>query len=59
VNRAALKPGTREEADKHIESVKAMADVGVAWTTARIRARTRSTYLQRVQWFGEEVISRL
>jgi probable F420-dependent oxidoreductase len=57
--RHRLKPGTREEADKYIESVKAMADVGVTWTTAQIRGRDRGTYLERVQWFGEEVVSRL
>ena len=57
--RHRLRPGTRDEADKYLESLSEMARVGVTWTTVQLRARDRRSYIERVQWFGEEVIARL
>jgi len=53
------KASTREEADRYIEAVSQLADLGVTWTSAPVHGRDRSAFLERVQWFGEEVIARM
>lgn len=50
--------GSREGAQRYIETVREFADAGVTWITVVPPSPSRQAYLDYVQWFGEEVIAR-
>jgi probable F420-dependent oxidoreductase len=57
--RVKLEIGTREGADKFIVGIQQMAEIGVTWIPMRFKTHSRREYLDKIQWFGEEVIARL
>lgn len=54
-----LKPGERDEAELYLESIAAMAELGVTWTMLRVKPASVSAYLEIAQWLGEEVVPHL
>lgn len=57
--RAKLDYASRESADKYLEAVAKLADVGVTWVMIEAPHPSRQGYIENVQWFGEEIIARL
>lgn len=56
---ASLKQRSRAQADAYLEAVDDVARHGVSWVTVEPGRADRSDFMECVQWFGEEVISRL
>jgi len=52
-------PGTREAADRYLESLAALSEAGVTWGVVDLPHKSLSSLLENVQWFGEEVIARM
>jgi probable F420-dependent oxidoreductase len=52
------RPGVREDADRYVESIAGMAELGVTWTMARFKTSSRAAYLENLQWLAEDVIPR-
>jgi hypothetical protein len=50
---------TRDSADKYLESVAELAEVGVTWVMIEPPHPSREAYIENVQWFGEEIIARI
>jgi probable F420-dependent oxidoreductase len=51
-----FKPGG---ADAFLEAVSELAEVGVTWAMVEPPHASRQAYIEHVQWFGEEVVTRL
>lgn len=49
---------TRSDAEAYCESVEELASVGVTWLTVTIPARDRASFLEKLAWFSEDVMSR-
>lgn len=49
---------TREEADRLLEQVSALESAGANWVTLKLAHPDRATWLENVQWFGEEIVGR-
>jgi probable F420-dependent oxidoreductase len=56
--RVSLRIGSRESADKMLAALDELAAVGVTWAMAELRHDSRASWLEAVQWFGEEIIAR-
>ena len=54
-----LKSRSREDVDAYLESVAAIAELGVTWTTMRFKRKSVREYLEDLQWAAEEVIPRM
>ncbi len=56
-----IKPdyASRSSADKYLEDLAELADLGVTWTMTEPPHPSRQAYLDNVQWFKEEIIARL
>lgn len=50
---------TRAEAERFLEDVSRLAAAGVTWVTVKLLHESRAAYLENVQWFAEEVASRV
>lgn len=57
--RAGLDYKSRQSADKYLVAVAELAEVGVTWVMIDPPHPSRERYIENVQWFGEEIISRL
>ena len=53
----AARPETHATFDEFIEGCSALEALGVTWLTLAFPARSRSEYLERVDRFGDEVLS--
>jgi probable F420-dependent oxidoreductase len=54
-----MKPEARVDTAKLIDDYAALADAGVSWTTVSMPSPSRAAFIENVQWFGEEVASRV
>lgn len=54
-----MKPNARNDTTKLIDEYAALADAGVSWTTISVPSPSRAAFIENVQWFGEEVASRV
>jgi len=57
--RVPIKTMDRPEAERYIEAVGRLAQMGVNWITADLPHPNRAGYLEAVHWFGEEVVKRI
>lgn len=57
--RAKLDYTSRESADQFLKGVSELAQVGVTWVMIEPPHPSRQGFLENVQWFGEEIITRL
>lgn len=55
----AIKPGDAGEAAKLVEEYAGLVEAGVTWTTLALPSPSLSAFVENVQWFGEEVASRV
>jgi probable F420-dependent oxidoreductase len=56
--RVRIRSQERAEADRYLEAVGELAEVGVTWVGADLPHPSRQAYVEAVQWFGEEVVRR-
>jgi len=49
---------TRSEADEFIETARTLQSNGATWIWLPMSAPNRAAYLEKVAWFGEEIIAR-
>jgi len=56
---ATMKPDARANTTKMIDDYAALAAAGVSWTTVSLPSPSRAAFIEHVQWFGEEVVSRV
>lgn len=54
-----LRYGSRESAEQYLEALDELAAVGVTWAMSEPPHPSRQAYLENLQWFSEEVLSRL
>jgi probable F420-dependent oxidoreductase len=54
-NNAMRQPDVRVDTPKLIDDYAALYDAGVTWTTVSLPAPSRAAFIEKVQWFGEEV----
>jgi probable F420-dependent oxidoreductase len=54
-----MKPDARGNAAKLIDDYAILSEVGVSWTTVSVPSPSRAAFIENVQWFGEEVVSKL
>lgn len=57
--RRDLSFGTSTEVQEYVDEIAALADTGVTWVTVTPPHQSRAAYIENVQWFAEEIISRL
>lgn len=57
--RGQLVFGDAGKLQQYIDIVGELAEVGVTWTNVQPPHPSRQAYIEHVQWFGEEVISRV
>ena len=57
--RTPLKACNREEADRLVEQLAELAELGVTWTFCGVPHPSRAEFLENVRWFGEEVVPRV
>ena len=57
--RARLRYQQAGGADEYLEGLRELAEVGVNWTMVEPPHPSRQAYIENVQWFGEEVVTRL
>ena len=50
---------TRAEAERFMEDISLLREAGVTWVTLKLRHENRTDYLENVQWFSEEVASKV
>ena len=55
----SLKPDAQADTARLIDEYAALADTGVSWTTVSVPSPSRAAFIENVQWFGEEVASRV
>lgn len=48
----------RLEAERYIEAVGRLTEIGVNWINTDLPHPNRTAYLQAVHWFAEEVVKR-
>jgi alkanesulfonate monooxygenase SsuD/methylene tetrahydromethanopterin reductase-like flavin-dependent oxidoreductase (luciferase family) len=48
----------REGVQEYVDEIGALAATGVIWVTVTPPRQSRAAYIENVQWFGEEIISR-
>lgn len=53
------KVGTRAGADRYIEALAELREVGVTWGVVDLPHPNLEAFLENVQWFGEEVVARI
>ena len=56
--RVPIKAMDRPEAERYIEAVGRLVQIGVNWITTDLPHPNRAAYLEAVHWFGEEVVKR-
>jgi probable F420-dependent oxidoreductase len=56
--RVPIKTMERLEAERYIEAVGRLVEIGVNWITTDLPHPNRAAYLEAVHWFGEEVVKR-
>jgi len=56
---AGLKVGDSSSAARAVDDYAALAELGVNWSTIAFYVHSRSAYIEGVQWFGEEIASKL
>ena len=49
---------SRAEAERLLEQVSALKIAGANWVTLKLSHPDRATWLENVQWFGEEIVGR-
>jgi probable F420-dependent oxidoreductase len=54
--KAAMAACTREAADRWINDVGDLADLGVTWSGCSVPQPSRAAFLENLQWLGEEVL---
>ena len=54
-----MKPNDRGDAAKAIEDYAELAEAGVTWTTISVPSPDVETFVENVQWFGEEVVAKM
>jgi probable F420-dependent oxidoreductase len=57
--RMKLKDRSPATAQRYLEMAGELAEAGVTWSTADVGHESRAAYVENVQWFGEEIISRV
>jgi probable F420-dependent oxidoreductase len=57
--RMKLKDRSSETVQRYVEMAGELAEAGVTWATADVGHESRAAYVENVQWFGEEIISRI
>jgi hypothetical protein len=57
--KARLKYGTAGGADRFLDELSGLIDVGVTWAMVEPPHSSRAAYLEHVQWFGDEVVAKL
>jgi probable F420-dependent oxidoreductase len=57
--REKLEFGSAESADRYLQGVSQLAEVGVSWIMVDPPHPSRKAYLENVHWFGESIIARL
>lgn len=50
---------SRAEADAFLAELDALAAAGADWVTVKLAHPSRAAYLENVQWFGEQIVSKL
>lgn len=51
--------GKFDRIQEYVDAVAALAEAGVTWVMVQPPHRNRAEYIENVQWFGEEIVSRL
>jgi probable F420-dependent oxidoreductase len=54
-----LKDHSRAEADRLVEHLSELAELGVTWTYFGVPQANRATYIENVQWLGAEVLPKV
>jgi probable F420-dependent oxidoreductase len=54
--RVSVKSASKEEAQRFLEAVDELSQVGVTWAGVELPHPSRRAYIENVQWFGEAVI---
>jgi probable F420-dependent oxidoreductase len=54
-----MKPDARASTARLIDEYAALYEAGVTWTTVSVPSPSRAAFIENVQWFGEEVVSRV
>lgn len=54
-----LQACTRIEAERWVEQVSELAELGVTWSLCAVPHPTRQAYLDNLQWFGEEIVPKV
>jgi probable F420-dependent oxidoreductase len=57
--RVSFKSLSNEEAQRFLDAVTELSQVGVTWAGVELPHPSRSAYIENVQWFGETVVARL
>jgi probable F420-dependent oxidoreductase len=57
--RAGFKTLSNEEAERFLEAVSELSQIGVTWASVELPHPSRMAYIENVQWFGEAVVARL
>ncbi len=57
--RAKLKMGDLASAAKYLDAVAEIAAVGVTWAMVELPHPSRQGFIENVQWFGEEILTKL
>ena len=51
--------GTREGADRYLQSLATLREAGVTWGIVDLPHKNLQSFLENVHWFGEEVVARM
>ncbi len=57
--RVPIKAMDRTEAERYLEAVHQLGQIGVNWITTDLPHPSRTAYLEAVHWFAQEVMNRL
>jgi probable F420-dependent oxidoreductase len=57
--RVPIKAMDRTEAERYLEAVHQLRQIGVNWITTGLPHPSRTAYLEAVHWFAQEVMNRL
>ncbi len=57
--RSKLKIGDRESAEKYVDAVRELEDVGITWTMIELPHPSRQAFIDGVKWFGDAVVGKL
>lgn len=50
--------GSGKNVQQYVDAVSALEEIGVTWVAVEPPHRSRAQYIEHVQWFGEEVVSK-